>query len=140
VAPLGPATRVRRRRAGRPRRGSQGLWTGLGAIRAIWQTRPWPSRWHRGTRGRRPRRSGLTAALDCSGEQSRGLYSEDDQIKGTSRLLTSRRGAGVAKQRRRRRGSTGRRWQTPAAQENASVSADQTQQGGRGTPKDVPSS
>jgi hypothetical protein len=67
VAPLGLAARVRRRRADRPRRGSRGLGTGLGVIRAIWRTRSWPSRWRRGTRGRRPRRSGLTAALEFSG-------------------------------------------------------------------------
>jgi hypothetical protein len=70
--------------------------------------------------------------LDCSDEQSRELQSGDNQIKGTGRLLTLSRSASVAKQRQRRRGSTGRRWRTPAAQENAPVSVDRTQQGGRG--------
>jgi hypothetical protein len=132
VAPLVPAVRVRRRRAGRPRRGSWGLGTGLGVFRAVWRTRPWVSCRRRGTRGRRPRWSGLTVALDCSGEQSREILSGNDQIKGTCRLLTSSRSAGVVKQRRRRRGSTGRWWRTPAARENASMSTDRTQQGGRG--------
>jgi hypothetical protein len=122
VAPLGLAARVRRRRADQPRRGARGSGTNLGAIREVWRTRPWPTRWRRSTRGHRPQQSGLTTALDCSSEQSRELQSEDNQIKGTGRLLTSSRSAGVAKQRRRRRGSTGRRWRTPAAQENAPVS------------------
>jgi hypothetical protein len=131
VAPLGPTARVRWRRADRPRRGTRGSGTNLGAIREVWRTRPWPSRRCRGTRGCRPRRSGLTAALGCSGEQSRELQSEDNQIKGTGRLLTSSRSADVAKKRRRHRGSKWRRWRTPAAQENAPVSVDQTQQRGR---------
>jgi hypothetical protein len=132
VAPLGPATRVRRRRAGRPRRGTRGSGTSMGAIRVVWRTRPWSSHRRGGTSERRPRRGGLTTALDCSGEQSCELQSGDNQIKGTGRLLTSRRSAGVTKQRWRHRGSMGRRWQTPTAQENASMSADRTQQGGRG--------
>jgi hypothetical protein len=135
VAPLGSAVRVRRRRAGRPRRGTRGSGTSLGAIGAVWRTRPWPSHRRWGTRERRPRWGGLTAALDCSGEQLRELQSGDNQIKGTGRFLTSSRSAGVVKQRRRSRGSTGRRWRTPATQENAPLSVDRMQQGGRGHTK-----
>jgi hypothetical protein len=138
VAPLGPAARVRRRRADQPRQGTRSSGTSLGTTRAVWRTRPWPTRWRRSTTGRRPRRSGLTAALDCSSEQSRELQSKDNQIKGTDRLLTSSKSAGVAKQRRRRRGSTGRRWRTPAAQENAPMSMDRAQQGGRGHTEGCP--
>jgi hypothetical protein len=53
-------------------------------------------------------------------------------------LLTSSRSAGIMKQRRRRRGSTGRRWRTPAAQENTPVSMDQAWQGGRGHTEGCP--
>jgi hypothetical protein len=85
VAPLGPTAKARRRRGGWPRRGSRGLGFSLGAFRAVWRTRPWPSRWRRGTRERRPQRGGLTAARDCSGdqsrEQSREQQSGDNQIK-----------------------------------------------------------
>jgi hypothetical protein len=138
VAPLGPATRVRRRRAGRPWRGTRGSRTSMGAIRVVWRTRPRSSHQRRGTSERRPQRGGLTTVPDCSDEQLCKLQSGDNQIKGTSRLLTSSRSAGVAKQRWRRRGSMGRRWRTPTAQENASVSADRTQQGGRGHTKGCP--
>jgi hypothetical protein len=138
LVPLSPTARVRRRRADRPRRGARGSGTNLGAIREVWRTRPWPTCWRRSTRGRKPWRSGLTVALDCSGEQSCELLSEDNQIKGTGRLLTSSRSAGVAKQQRRRRGSTWRRWRTLAAQENAPVSVDRAQQGGRGHTEGCP--
>jgi hypothetical protein len=138
VVPLGPTVRVRWRRADRPQRGARGSGTNLGTIREVWRTQPWPTRWRRSTRGRRPRWSRLTAVLDCSDEQSRELLSEDNQIKGMSRLLTLSRSASVAKQRRRRRGSMGRQWRTPAAQENASVSVDRAQQGGRGHTKGCP--
>jgi hypothetical protein len=47
------------------------------------------------------------AARDSSGEQSRGQQSKDDQIKGTGGLRTLRGSAGVTKQLRRRRDSTG---------------------------------
>jgi hypothetical protein len=69
MAPLGPASGVRRRRADPPRQSTRGSGTSLGAIRGVWRTWPWPSRRHGGTRERRPRQSGLTASLDCSGEQ-----------------------------------------------------------------------
>jgi hypothetical protein len=59
------------------------LGTSLGAIRAVWRLQPWPSRWRRGTRERRPRWGGLTAARGCSREQSREQQNRDGQIKGT---------------------------------------------------------
>jgi hypothetical protein len=138
VAPLGPAAGVRRRRADRPRQGTRGSGTSLGAIRGVWRTRSWPPHRRRGTKERRPWWSGLTKAMDCSSEQSCELQSKDNQIIGTGRLLTSSRSVGVAKQRWRRRGSTGRRWWTPAAQENASVNVDRAQQGGRGHTEGCP--
>jgi hypothetical protein len=132
VAPLGPAARARRRRGGWPRRGSRGLGFSSGAFRAVWRSRPWPSRWRWSTRGRRPRQGGLTAGLDCSVEQSREQQSGDDQIKDTGGLLTLRGSAGVTKQRRRSRDSTGRRQRGSSCAKIAPVSADRTQQRGKG--------
>jgi hypothetical protein len=132
VAPLGPVARTRRRRGGWPRRGSRGLGASLGAVRTVWRTQPWPSRWRWGTRGRRPRRDGLTAAHDSSDEQSREQQSEDDQIKGTGGLLTLRGSAGVAKQRRRHKNATGRRRRESSCAKIAPVSADRMKQRGRG--------
>jgi hypothetical protein len=132
VAPLGPTARVRRRRGGWPRRGTGGLGTSLGATRAVWRVQPWPSHRRGGTRERRPWRSGLTAALDCSGEQSCANQGSNDQIMGAGRLLTSSRSAGVVKQWRRRKGSTGRRWRSSGCAKVAPVSADRTKQKGRG--------
>jgi hypothetical protein len=138
VAPLGPTARARWRRGGWPQRGYRGLGFSSGTFRAVWRTRPWPSRWRRGTRERRPRRGGLTAARDCSGEQSREQQSGDNQIKGTGGLLTLRGSAGVAKQRRRRKDSTGRRRRGSGCAKIAPVSADRTRQRGRGRTEGCP--
>jgi hypothetical protein len=138
VAPLGPVARTRWRREGQPRRDTRGSGTSLGAIRAVWRTRLWPSRRRGGTRERRPRRGGLTAALDCSGKQSRELQKGDDQIKGTDGLLTLRGSAGVAKQRRRSRDSMGRRRGGSGCAKIASVSVDRTQQRGKGHTEGCP--
>jgi hypothetical protein len=120
------------------RRGSRGLGASSGVIMAVWRARPWPSRWRRGTRERRPRRGGLTAARDCSSEQSREQQSGDDQIKGTGGLLTLRGSARVAKQRRRHRDTT-RRWlRDSSCAKIAPVSADQTKQRVRGHTKGCP--
>jgi hypothetical protein len=132
MALLGPAARVRRRREGWPRRGTRGSRFSSGAFRAVWRTRPWASRWRRGTRERRPRQGWLTAALDCSDEQSREQQSGEGQIKGVGELLTLRGSAGVAKQRRRRKDSTGRRRRDSGRAKIAPVSVDQTQQRGKG--------
>jgi hypothetical protein len=93
-----------------------------------------------GTRGRRPRRGGLTAALDSSGEQSHEQQSRDDQIKGTGGLLTlgevleSRSNSvGVGT----RRGDGGG---APAAQEPLRCAWARQTREGEGTPKGVPSS
>jgi hypothetical protein len=132
--------RVRRRRGGWPRRGTKGSGFSSGAIRAVWRAQPWPPRWRRGTRGRRPRQGGLTTALDCSSEQLREQQSGDDQIKGTGGggLLTLRGSAGVAKQRRRRKDSTGRRQRDSGCVKVAPVSVDQTKQRGRGHTEGCP--
>jgi hypothetical protein len=108
------------------------------AIRAIWQTRPWPSRWRRGTRGRKPRRGGLTGAQDSSSEQSCEQQSRDDQIKGTGGLLTLRGSAGVTKQRRRRKDVTGRRRRGSGCGRIAPMSADRTKQRGEGHTEGCP--
>jgi hypothetical protein len=100
VAPLGPVARARQRRGGWPRRGSRGLGTCAGAFRAVWRTRPWVSRRRGSTRGRCTRRGRITAARGNSGEQSRANQGSNNQIKGASRLLTSRGNAGVTGQRR----------------------------------------
>jgi hypothetical protein len=138
VAPLGPAMRVRRRREGWPWRGTRGSGFSSGAFRAVWRTRPWASRRRRSTRGRCTRRGGLTVARGNSGEQSRAKQGSNDQIKGTSRLLTSSRSARVAKQRRRRKGSTGRRWRSFDCTGGTPVSADWADHRIRGEPKGVP--
>jgi hypothetical protein len=91
-----------------------------------------------GTREHRPRQGGLTAALDCSGEQSCEQQSGDDQFKGTGGLLTLRGSAGVAKQRRRRRDSMGRRWWDSGCAKIAPVSAGRTQQRGKGHTEGCP--
>jgi hypothetical protein len=91
-----------------------------------------------GTRERRPRRGGLTATLDCSDEQSRELQSGDDQIKGTGGLLILRGNVGVAKQQRRSRDSTGRRQRGSGCAKIAPVSADRTQQRGKGHTEGCP--
>jgi hypothetical protein len=138
VAPLGPTARDRRRREGWPRRGTRGSGFSLSMIGAVWRVRPRPSRLRRGTRERRPRQGGLTAALNCSGEQSREQQSGDDQMNGTGRLLILRGSAGVAKQRRRRRDSTGRRRRGSGCAKIAPVSADRTKQRGRGHTEGCP--
>jgi hypothetical protein len=138
VAPLCPAARVRRRREGWPQRGTRGSGTSLGAIRVVWRVRPWPSSWHRGTRERRPRQGGLTAALDCSGEQSREQQRWDNQINGTGGLLALRGSVGVAKQRRRHKDSTGRRRRDSGGAKIAQVSVEQTQQRGKGHTEGCP--
>jgi hypothetical protein len=73
VAPLGPVARVHRRRAGRPRRDTRGSGTSLGATRAVWRTRPWPSHRHGGTSERRPRGGGgrLTEASNHASYRAR---------------------------------------------------------------------
>jgi hypothetical protein len=76
--------------------------------------------------------------LDCSGEQSREQQSGDDQFKGMGGLLTLRGSAGVAKQWRRHRDSTGRRWQDSGCVKIAPVSADWTQQRGKGHTEGCP--
>jgi hypothetical protein len=124
VALLGPAAKTHRRRGGWPRWGSRGLGFGLAAIRAVWRVQPWPSRWRRGTIGHRPRQGGLTAARDSSDEQSREQQNGYDHIKGTGGLLTLRGSAGVAKQRRRRKDSTGRRRRDSGCAKIALVSAE----------------
>jgi hypothetical protein len=136
VASLGPAARARRRRGG-----SRGLGFSSGVFRAVWRTQPWPSHRRGGTRESRPRRGGLTVVLDCSGEQSRELQSGDDQIKGTGGLHILGGGggnAGGAKQRRRRRDSTGRRRRGSGCTKIAPVSADRTQQRGKGHTEGCP--
>jgi hypothetical protein len=139
VAPLGSAARTHRRRGGWPRRGSRGLGTGLGAIRAIWRVQTWASRRRGSTRGRCTRRGGLMVARGNSfGEQSRAKQGSNNQIKGTGRLLTSSRSASVAKQRRRRKGSTGRRWRSSDYIGGTPVSADWMQQGGKGHTEGCP--
>jgi hypothetical protein len=127
VAPLGPATRTRQIRGGWPRWGSRSLGTGLGEIRAIWWVQTWASRQCGSIRGRCTQRGGLMAVRGNSGEQSRAKQGSNVQIKGTGRLLTSSRSAGVAKQRRRRKGSTGRRWRSSNCTEGTLVSVDWTQ-------------
>jgi hypothetical protein len=126
MAPLGPTARTRRRRGGWSRWGSQGLGTGLGAIRAILRVQTWASRRRGSTRGRCTWRGGLTAARGNSSEQSRAKQDSNGQIKGTDRLLTSSRSAGVAKQRRRRKGSMGRWWWSSDCTGGTPVSADWT--------------
>jgi hypothetical protein len=76
--------------------------------------------------------------LDCSDEQSREQQSGDDQIKGTGGLLTLRGSTGVAKQRRRTRDSTGRRRRGDGCTKIALVSANRTQQRGKGHTKGCP--
>jgi hypothetical protein len=138
VAPLGPAARTRRRRGGWPQRGSRGLGTGLGATRAIWRVQTWASRRRWSTRGRCTRRGRLTAARGNTGEQSRAKQGSNGQIKGTGRLLTSSRSAGVAKQGRRSKGLTGRRWWSSDCTGGTPLSADWTQQGGKGHTEGCP--
>jgi hypothetical protein len=138
TAALGPAVITRWRREGRPRRGTRGSGTSLGAIRVVWRTRPWPSHRRRGTRERRPWQGGLTTALDCSSEQSREQQSGDDQIKGTGGLLTLRGSTGVTKQRWRRRDSMGRRRRDSGCAKITPVSADRTQQRGKGHTEGCP--
>jgi hypothetical protein len=138
VALLGPAARVHQRREGWPQRGTRGSGTSLGAIRAIWRTRPWPSHRRRGTRERRPRQGRLTASRDCSGEQSREQQSGDDQVKGMGGLLTLRGSAGVTKQWRGRRDLTGQRRRGFGCTKIAPVSADRTQQRGKGHTEGCP--
>jgi hypothetical protein len=57
VAPLSPVARARRRRGGRPQRGSRGIGKGSGTFRVTRRTRPWASR-RRGSTRRRPRWKG----------------------------------------------------------------------------------
>jgi hypothetical protein len=77
-------------------------------------------------------------ALDCSGEQSREQQSGDGQIKRAGGLLTMRGSAGAVKQRRRSRDSTGRwRWGSGCTK-IALVSADWTQQRGKGHTEGCP--
>jgi hypothetical protein len=123
VAPLGPAARVRRRREGWPRQGTRGSGFSLGAFRTVLRTRPWASRRHGSTRGRCTRLGGITAAGGNSGEKSRAKQGSNDQIKGMSRFLASSRSAGVARQRRRRKGLTGRRWWSSDCTGGSPVSA-----------------
>jgi hypothetical protein len=108
------------------------LGASLGVIRAIWRAQPRPSRWRRGTRGRRPRRGRLTAARDSSDEQSREQQSRNDQIKGIGGLLALRGSAGVAKQRWRHKDATRRRRWGSSCAKITLVSADQTKQRGEG--------
>jgi hypothetical protein len=138
VAPLGRAARTRRRRGGWPQWGSRGLGTGLGATRAIWRVQTWASHRHESTRGRCTRRGGLTAARGNTGEQLCAKQGSNGQIKGTGRLLTSSRRAGVAKQGRRSKGSTGRRWRSSNCSGGTLVSADWTQQGRKGHTEGCP--
>jgi hypothetical protein len=114
------------------------LGTGLGAIRAIWRVQTWASRRYGSTRGRDTRRGGLTAARGNSGEQSRAKQDNNDQIKGTGRLLTSSRSAGITKQRRRRKGSMGRRWRSSDCTGGTPVSMDWTTQRRRGRTEGCP--
>jgi hypothetical protein len=106
VVPLGPVAGARRRRGGRPLQGTRDSGTSLGAIKGVWRTRPWPSRRRGSTRGRCTRRGGLTAALDCSGEQLHELQGSTQEIRGAGRFLTrgevmeSRGNGGGARTRR----------------------------------------
>jgi hypothetical protein len=138
VEPLGPAARVRRRRGGWPRRGTEGSGFSLGANRVVWWVQPWPSRRCKGTRGRRPRQGGLTAALDCSGKQSREQQSGDDQIKGTGELLTLSANSGARGGQRRCGGTLGRWRRGSGYAKTSPVSVDPTQQGGRGHTEGCP--
>ena len=138
MAPFGSAAKVRRRRAGWTRRGTGGSRFSLGAIRAVWRVQPWPSSWRKGTRGRRPWQGELTAALDCSGEQSRKQQSRDDQIRGTGGLLTLSVNFGARGGRRRCGGASGRRRRGSGCAKTAPVSMDQTQQGRKGHTKGCP--
>jgi hypothetical protein len=107
-------------------------------IRTVWRTRPWLSRWRRGTRGYRPRRGGLTAVRDSSGEQSREQQSGNDQINGMGGLLTLRGSAGVTKQRRRRKDVMGQRRRGSGCARITLVSVDRTKQRGDGHTEGCP--
>jgi hypothetical protein len=103
-----------------------------GAFRAVWRTRPWPSRWRGSTRERCTRRGGLTAARDSSDEQSREQQRSNDQIKGAGGLLTLRGSAGVTEQWRRRKDTTGQQRRGSGCARIALVSADRTNHRGEG--------
>jgi hypothetical protein len=77
-------------------------------------------------------------ALDCSDEKSREQQSMDYRIKGTGGLLTLRGSARVAKQRRRRKDSTGRRRRDSGCAKTALVSTDRTKQRVRGCTEGCP--
>jgi hypothetical protein len=115
VVPLDLAARFRRRRGGRPRQGSRGLGKSSGALRAIWRTQSWAQYQRGGTRGRRTRRGGLTAAQINSGEELRGHWGSTRRNKGMGRLLTSSANSGALGRRQGRSEASGRRWRTLAA-------------------------
>jgi hypothetical protein len=134
VAPLGPATGNRRRRADRPRQGTRGLGVGLGAHRGIWRTQPRAPRRRGSTRGRCTWRGGLTAERGNSSEQLRNNQCSTQGNRGAGRLLTLRGNAGGTGQRQRHRDATGQRWRSSGCVRTTLVSADRTdQRGGRHT-------
>jgi hypothetical protein len=138
VAPLDLAARSRRRRGGRPRRGSWGLGKDSGAFRATWRTRSWAQRWHGGTRGRRTRPGDPTAARTYSGEQSCEDQGSKQRNRGAGRLLTSRGNTGAPGQRRGRRDASGRRWRSSNCTGRTPVSANQANQKGWGRTEGCP--
>jgi hypothetical protein len=138
VAPLGPAARARRRQGGWPQWGSRGLGASSGVFRAVWRTRPWPSCRCGSTRGCCTRQGELTVARDSSSEQSHEQQSSNDQIKGTSGLLTLRGSAGITKQWWWRKDRMGRRRWGSGCARIAPVSADRTKQRGEGHTEGCP--
>jgi hypothetical protein len=118
VALLDPTAGARRRRGDRPRQGTRGSGTSLGAIRGVWRTRPWPSHQRGSTRGRCALRGGLATVLDCSGEQSREQQRSTQEIRGTGRFLTSRGSDGTTGQRWWRRDATDDGGGAPAVRES----------------------
>jgi hypothetical protein len=138
VAPLGPAAGARRRRGGWPWHSSRGLGGGPGMFRVIWRTHLRAPRRRGSTRGRCTRRGGLTATLDCSGEQSHEQQGSTQEIRGAGRFLTSRGSDGVTGQRSVAQGHDGRQWRSSGCARITMVSASRLNQGGKGHTKGCP--
>jgi hypothetical protein len=113
----GGAARSRRRRGGRPRRGSRGLGKGSGAFRATRRTQPWASCWRESTRGRRTRQKGPKAAQTYSGEQLRDDQDNKQRNRGEGRLLTTSANPGAPGGRQGGSEVMVRRRQTPSGWE-----------------------
>jgi hypothetical protein len=138
VAPLGPAAIVRRRRGGWPRWGSSGLGKGSDTFSATRRTRLWAQNRHGGARERRPRWERFHGGATNSGEQLRGRWGDTWRNKGMGRVLTSSANSGARGGRRRCGGTSGRRRRGSGCAKTAPVSADPTQQGGRGHTEGCP--